>query len=184
MTPRVWRVRRGYHDRGDCDRGTDLPPPQPKEGRLPETDNDLDLRKFEADGAAPLPVPEDEGYVVHDGARIRYSTHGFGAPVILLHGGLGHSGNWGCQVPALMGGGYRAILIDSRGHGRSSRDARPFDYVLMVSDVVAVMDALHLDKAAFVGWSDGACVALILAGRLRRALRAFCSLAATWTRAA
>jgi pimeloyl-ACP methyl ester carboxylesterase len=33
----------------------------------------------------------------------------------------------------------------------------------MASDVVAVMDALHLEKAYLVGWSDGACVALILA---------------------
>jgi pimeloyl-ACP methyl ester carboxylesterase len=83
--------------------------------------------------------------------------------VILLHGGLGHSGNWGYQVPALVRSGYRAVLIDSRGHGRSTRDARPFMYELMASDVLAVMDALHLEKAGLVGWSDGATIALILA---------------------
>ena len=33
----------------------------------------------------------------------------------------------------------------------------------MASDVLAVMDELHLDQTAFVGWSDGACTALILA---------------------
>jgi pimeloyl-ACP methyl ester carboxylesterase len=59
--------------------------------------------------------------------------------------------------------GYRAVLIDSRGHGRSTRDWRPYTYELMASDVLAVMDALNLDKAAMVGWSDGACTALILA---------------------
>jgi pimeloyl-ACP methyl ester carboxylesterase len=69
----------------------------------------------------------------------------------------------GYQLPALTGAGYRAVLIDSRGHGRSTRDARPFTYELMASDVLAVMDALHIEKAAFVGWSDGASVALILA---------------------
>ena len=53
--------------------------------------------------------------------------------------------------------------IDSRGHGRSTRDARPFMYELMASDVSAVMDALHLEKALLVGWSDGATIALILA---------------------
>ena len=125
--------------------------------------HDDDLGKFEADGAAPLPMPSDQGYVEHDGARIWYATYGSGAPVILLHGGLGHSGNWGYQVPALVSSGYRAVLIDSRGHGRSTRDARPYTYELMASDVLAVMDALRLDKAAFVGWSDGACIALILA---------------------
>jgi len=59
--------------------------------------------------------------------------------------------------------GYRAVTIDSRGHGRSTRDARPYSYELMASDVLAVMDALHLERAATVGWSDGACIALILA---------------------
>lgn len=124
---------------------------------------DDDLRHFEAHGAAPLPVTGDQGYVDHDGARIWYATYGSGSPVILLHGGLGHSGNWGYQVPALVSSGYRVVLIDSRGHGRSTRDLRPFKYELMASDVLAAMDALRLEKPAVVGWSDGACIALILA---------------------
>jgi pimeloyl-ACP methyl ester carboxylesterase len=129
--------------------------------------NDLDLEKFEAEGARPLPIEGEHPYVENDGARIWYFTHGSGAPVILLHGGLGHSGNWGYQVPALVSRGYRVVLIDSRGHGRSTRDAQPYSYQLMASDVLAVMDALHLEKASLVGWSDGACVALVLARRAR-----------------
>ncbi len=125
--------------------------------------HDDELRKFEAEGAAPLPVASDQGYIEHEGARVWYSAYGSGSPVILLHGGLGHSGNWGYQVPALVGNGYRAVLIDSRGHGRSTRDARPFSYELMASDVLTVMDALHVEKAGLVGWSDGACTALVLA---------------------
>jgi pimeloyl-ACP methyl ester carboxylesterase len=128
-------------------------------------DDDDDLRKFEASGAAPLPIANYQGHVEHGGSRIHNATYGSGSPVILLHGGLGHSGNWGYQVPALVSGGYRAVLIDSRGHGRSTRDARPFSYELMASDVLAVMDALHLEKAALVGWSDGACTALVLAAK-------------------
>ncbi len=62
--------------------------------------------------------------------------------------------------------GYRAIVIDSRGHGRSTWDGRPFSYALMASDVLAVMDRLQFDKAALVGWSDGACTALILASNV------------------
>ncbi len=127
--------------------------------------HDDELRKFEAEGAAPLPAPNDRGSIQHESARISYSTYGSGSPVILLHGGLGHSGNWGYQVPALVESGYRAVLIDSRGHGRSTRDSRPFSYELMSSDVLAVMDTLHLQKAALVGWSDGACTSLILAAK-------------------
>ena len=124
---------------------------------------DDDLRRFEAEGAAPLPAAHAEGYLEHDGARIWYATHGSGSPVILLHGGLGHSGNWGYQVPALLDAGYRVVLIDSRGHGRSTRDARPYTHELMASDVLALMAALRLERAALVGWSDGACTALIVA---------------------
>jgi pimeloyl-ACP methyl ester carboxylesterase len=126
---------------------------------------DADLSRFEAEGAAPLPAADDQGYVEHDGARIWYAAYGSGRPAILLHGGLGHSGNWGYQVPALTGNGYRAVVIDSRGHGRSTRDVRPYLYEQMASDVLAVMDRLNIKKAGLVGWSDGACTALILASK-------------------
>ena len=126
---------------------------------------DDDLSRFEAEGAAPLPSPNDQGIIDHDGARIWYATYGAGRPVILLHGGLCNSRNWGYQVPALLKDGYRAILIDSRGHGRSTRDTRPYTYDQMASDVLAVMKALRIKKAGLVGWSDGACTALILASK-------------------
>jgi pimeloyl-ACP methyl ester carboxylesterase len=127
--------------------------------------HDDDLRRFEAEGAAPLPVANGQGYVENEGARIWYESYGAGAPVILLHGGLGNSGNWGYQVPALVSAGYRVILIDSRGHGRSTRDARPYRYELMAADVSAVMRELQLARASLVGWSDGACTALVLASQ-------------------
>jgi pimeloyl-ACP methyl ester carboxylesterase len=124
---------------------------------------DDDLSRFAAEGAPALPAATIEGHVKTDGARIWYATYGNGMPVILLHGGLGHSGNWGNQVHALTASGYRVILIDSRGHGRSTRDERAFTYEQMSADVIAVMDTLELGKVAIVGWSDGACIAMILA---------------------
>jgi pimeloyl-ACP methyl ester carboxylesterase len=125
--------------------------------------HDDDLIKFDSQGAASLPGADKSGYVEKDGGRIWYATYGQGRPVILLHGGLGNSRNWGFQVGPLTAAGYRAILIDSRGHGRSTRDAQPYAYDLLARDVAAVMDALEVRRAALVGWSDGACTALILA---------------------
>jgi pimeloyl-ACP methyl ester carboxylesterase len=126
---------------------------------------DDDLQRFETGGAPPLPPTAAHGCADHDGARIWYASFGAGSPVILLHGGLGHSGNWGHQVPALIAAGHRVIVIDSRGHGRSTRDSRPFSYALMASDVLAVMDRLEIGRAALVGWSDGAIIALIMADK-------------------
>ena len=110
---------------------------------------DDDLSNFEANGAAPLPVTNDQGYVEHNGAQVWYAAYGSGSPVILLHGGLGHSGNWGYQVPALVRSGYRAVLIDSRGHGCSTRDARPYTYEQMASDVSADYRPRRISSTSF-----------------------------------
>jgi pimeloyl-ACP methyl ester carboxylesterase len=126
-------------------------------------DHDDDLTRFEAEGAPALPAATRQGHVAHDGARIWHATYGEGPPVVLLHGGLGHSGNWGNQVPALVEAGHRVIVVDSRGHGRSTRDDRPFSYDLMASDVAAVLDEVGVARAPIIGWSDGACVAMVLA---------------------
>ena len=56
---------------------------------------------------------------------------------------MGNSRNFGFQVPALIAAGYRLIVIDSRGQGRSTMDDQPFSYTLMASDTRAVMDALE-----------------------------------------
>lgn len=130
---------------------------------MPDTDDDL--QDFAANGLA-LPPGGIEGHVTHDGARIWHARYGSGKPVILLHGGLGHSGNWGKQVPDLVASGHQVTVIDSRGHGRSTRDDRPFAYTRMARDTRAVMDVLGLGKAALVGWSDGACTALVMASQI------------------
>ena len=127
--------------------------------------HDDNLERFDAVGAAPLPADARTGYVPNDGASIWYADCGAGPAVILLHGGLGNAGNFGYQVAPLTEAGYRAILIDSRGHGRSTRDEKPYSYDLMATDVLAVMDALSIGKAAVAGWSDGACTGMILGHR-------------------
>jgi pimeloyl-ACP methyl ester carboxylesterase len=53
--------------------------------------------------------------------------------------------------------------MDSRGHGRSSRNQEPYGYDLMASDVVALLDHLKIRKTAIVGWSDGAIIGLDIA---------------------
>lgn len=53
------------------------------------------LAYFDAHGAPPLPAADVEGWVEHDGARLWHASFGDGPPVVLLHGGLGHAGNWG-----------------------------------------------------------------------------------------
>ena len=109
-----------------------------------------------------LPKPETSGYAPVNGVKIWYATFGSGPPLILLHGGLANADYWGHQVPVLAKTN-RVIVMDSRGHGRSTRNTQPYGYALMASDVIGLMDYLQVPKAAVVGWSDGAIIGLSLA---------------------
>jgi pimeloyl-ACP methyl ester carboxylesterase len=86
--------------------------------------------------------------------------------------------SWGNQVPALIKTLHEVILIDSRRHGRSMLGPYPLSYERMQSDVVAVMDALHLKKASFVGWSDGANISLIMAMKNPERVNSVCAFGA------
>jgi pimeloyl-ACP methyl ester carboxylesterase len=113
----------------------------------------------------PAPIPTDRaGELAVNGIKIHYAIYGQGSPVIFLHGGLANTDYWGNQVPAVAAH-HTVILMDSRGHGRSTRDARPYGYDLMADDVVALLDALKIQKADVVGWSDGGILGIDLALR-------------------
>jgi pimeloyl-ACP methyl ester carboxylesterase len=113
----------------------------------------------------PAPIATDRsGEAEANGIKVHYAIYGQGSPVIFLHGGLANTDYWGNQVPAVAAH-HTVILMDSRGHGRSTRDARAYGYDLMADDVVALMDVLKIPKADIVGWSDGAILSLDLAMR-------------------
>jgi pimeloyl-ACP methyl ester carboxylesterase len=86
-----------------------------------------------------------------------------GKPVIMVHGGLANANYFGKIIPFLVNDGFHVVVVDSRGHGRSTRSAQPYSYELMESDVVAMLDALHIPKADLVGWSDGAIIGIVMA---------------------
>jgi pimeloyl-ACP methyl ester carboxylesterase len=109
-----------------------------------------------------LPTPPRSGYAPVNGIKIWYAEFGEGEPVILLHGGLANANYWGNQVPVLAKN-YLVVVMDSRGHGRSTRNSEPFGYDLMASDVMGLMDFLKIPKAAIIGWSDGAIIGLDIA---------------------
>jgi len=113
----------------------------------------------------PAPIPTDrQSEADVNGIKVHYATYGEGSPVIFLHGGLANTNYWGNQVPAVAKK-HTVILMDSRGHGASTRDARPYGYDLMADDVVALMDFLKIPRADIVGWSDGAILGLDLSLR-------------------
>ncbi|MBI2717461.1 MAG: alpha/beta hydrolase [Rhizobiales bacterium] len=113
---------------------------------------------------AALPRADESGLAAVNGIKIYYEVYNKsgGDPVLLLHGGLGSTLNWGNQVPELMKS-HEVIAIDSRGHGRSTRSDAPYSYELMASDTLGLLDALKVDKVSLVGWSDGGIIGLVIA---------------------
>jgi len=92
------------------------------------------------------------------GARIWYAEWGRqnpGIPVLLLHGGFANSNYYGELIPALIAEGYHVIVMDSRGHGRSTAPNAPLTYHLMAGDALSLLDALKIKRVKLVGWSDG-----------------------------
>ena len=111
------------------------------------------------------PVESNEpvsGMAPINDVELYYEIHGNGTPLILLHGGLGHSGHWENQLPVLTEH-YKVIAVDSRGHGRSTMTEQQISYALMTADIVALMDFLKIGKAHVLGWSDGGIIGLDLA---------------------
>jgi pimeloyl-ACP methyl ester carboxylesterase len=111
-----------------------------------------------------LPKAGRSGYAPANGIRLWHAVFGEGEPVVFLHGGLANAEYWGLQVPAVAQR-HQVIVLDSRGHGRSTRDGRPYGYDLMADDVVGLLDYLNIRQAAVVGWSDGGILGLDLAIR-------------------
>ena len=72
-----------------------------------------------------LPKATQSGFAPVNGIKVWYAIFGRGEPVLLLHGGLANANYWGRQVRALQRH-YQVIVMDSRGHGRSSRKQEPY----------------------------------------------------------
>lgn len=110
-------------------------------------------------------------------------TGGSGAPVCLLHGWTASGElNFYRQFDALRDAGYRAVAVDHRGHGRGMRTYADFRLTDCADDAVAVMQALGLGAATYVGYSMGGPLAQLAAQRHPDAVRAIvcCATSSNW----
>ena len=97
-------------------------------------------------------------YAMSDGVRIHYAVEGSGPPLVLYHGFGGSSLDWldfGGAAP--LREDYQLIMLDARGHGRSDKPHDLSLYTLdhKISDVVAVLDDMGIERAHYYGYSYG-----------------------------
>ncbi|WTW99140.1 alpha/beta hydrolase [Streptomycetaceae bacterium NBC_01309] len=93
--------------------------------------------------------------------RLHLVEQGTGPLVLLVHGFPESWYSWRNQLPALAAAGYRAVALDVRGYGRSSKPAATQDFrmLALVEDNVAVVRALGEDTAVVIGHDWGSNIA-------------------------
>lgn len=94
-----------------------------------------------------------------DDVRLHYEVVGSGPPLILQTGGAGDGSMWRDAGYADTLSAIRTcILFDHRGHGRSDQPRSPVAHAVAryVDDIIALLDHLEFDSAAFWGYSQGA----------------------------
>ncbi len=93
-----------------------------------------------------------------NGIELNVVVEGEGPDVLLVHGCPDDHDVWRKQIPALVAAGYRVIAPDTRGCGDSELAPRVADYAIerLVEDLVALLDALGIEKVRLVGHDWGA----------------------------
>ncbi|MGK3951014.1 alpha/beta fold hydrolase [Microbacterium sp. I2] len=127
------------------------------------------------------PLPQAPGFehlvVETSGVRRHVATIGAGEPVMLLHGFPGHWWQWHAIAPVLAEHGYRAICPDLRGSGWTESDDPAFHRETQLSDVLAVLDGLGIERAHVIAHDMGAISAMQLSYGHPHRIRAVVQLA-------
>lgn len=107
--------------------------------------------------AAGFPKPQ---YIDSNGIRMAVYMQGDGFPVVFSHGFPELAYSWRHQIPALAKAGFRVIVPDQRGYGRTSRPSAIEDYSIhhLTGDLAGLLDALKIDQAVFCGHDWGGMV--------------------------
>lgn len=107
-----------------------------------------------------MPNPAVSFFSGRDGVRLAYREVGDGRPLVLLHGLVGDATLWlrHGQAETIAARGYRVIMPDFRGHGRSAKphDASAYPLDVLTDDGFALLDQLGLYDYDLGGYSLGA----------------------------
>jgi pimeloyl-ACP methyl ester carboxylesterase len=113
--------------------------------------------------AGPDRGPRSET-VALEGMQMYCERRGEGAPLLLLHGFNGCGADWRHVFP-VDPAGFRLVVPDLRGHGRSTNPSRRFTFRQAATDVLALLDCLGLERVKAIGMSAGAKTLLHVATR-------------------
>jgi pimeloyl-ACP methyl ester carboxylesterase len=94
-------------------------------------------------------------FETRDGTSLAYEDYGGGPPIVFVAGWVLNSGMWEYQLPCFLQRGYRCVLPDRRGHGRSDRPSGGYDLDTRADDLAMLLEHLDLREATLVTHSAG-----------------------------
>jgi pimeloyl-ACP methyl ester carboxylesterase len=133
-----------------------------------------------AQTGAPTAGPDGGRILEVAGSRLWFADRGQGPAVLILHGGLGHSG-WMQNLVTALEPTRRVITIDTRGMGRSTLGPEPLSYERQAQDARAVLAALGVTQYDLLGFSDGGIVGYRLASAANSGLRRLVTWGSRWS---
>lgn len=104
-----------------------------------------------------------KGYVDAPTGQVHYRTIGEGPPLLLLHQSPSSSRQFEAALPLLAAGGFRAIAMDTPGHGMSDIPAEPPTIAVYASVIPALLDTLGIEQTAILGHHTGVSTACEIA---------------------
>jgi pimeloyl-ACP methyl ester carboxylesterase len=103
--------------------------------------------------------PRETGTAKVNGLSLYFEVHGEGAPLMMLHGGLGGIFMFDAILP-ILAAKREVIAVELQGHGHTALTDRPMTYENMADDIAALIDARGLKRADVMGYSLGGGTAL------------------------
>jgi len=98
------------------------------------------------------------------GFKMYTEVYGSGPAVLMIHGNNGDMKNFENNV-GYFSKHYQVVLADSRSQGKSLDPDHPLTFEMIADDYAALLDAMHIESADVIGYSDGGIVALLMAIR-------------------
>ena len=100
------------------------------------------------------------GYAPVNGLKMYYEIHGYGFPLVLIHGGGSTiESNFGRVIDELAKT-HKVIAVEMQAHGRTADIDRPLSFEQDADDIAALIRYLNIEKADIFGFSNGASTTL------------------------
>ena len=129
---------------------------QPKESQTNQPNDSLMQKEKDS------PVFQ-QGYATVNGLKMYYEIHGSGQPLVLIHGGGSTINTTFGKILPLLAKTHKIIAVELQAHGRTADRKAPTSFKQDASDIVELLNQLHIEKASIFGFSNGGQTAMQLA---------------------